>query len=927
MGQDDAARSDVDSPEARVGASIRGKWRIDRLLGVGGMACVYEATHANGRKAALKILHPELARDAGVRDRFLREGQIGNKIPHPARVEVLDHDTTDAGEPFLVMELLNGETLDQLWKRNDRKIPVALALGFAEQLLDFLSALHGVGIVHRDLKPANVFVCEADAGEKIGRVKVLDYGIAQLREGNQEHTRAGTALGTPSYMSPEQARGLGDKLDGRADIFSVGAMLQALITGQRLHQGRSNDEALILAATQPAPSIARIDATLPPTVIALVDKALQWDRRNRYENAAAMREAVIGALDDIDRPSIVLRAGVESYEAAMPGAVTGVPSTRISTPPDEPTLVRLRAWFKSLERLLAIVRQYGWTHPETERRLRQIFEETLAIQAECADGVRFTVHPYSLSFGVGASDAWEPTAPFDGVPYMLFESGLRQVRIALGVTEPELRAFFELLVLDPARDIAPEDDLATMLWELGLPHVHTESIDAFVDGDAEQREQFYAQSDPLEKLATHAARAARAEARAMAVSTERAALGGGNDPVASTLGIDRTHLLALGAQLNVPTARWMERYVDALADAYVESKRAGDVRSMLEALHMSIADLVATKHPRTATSLHAGLMDVLSSRAPPTELEAMRAEATTAMFGGDTLRALLANLAAAPRATPERTTMVEEASPMFDHLAASEMSRVIDALVAAYAPASTSAAASGVEELRAPMLKYVDRCLDGNAQLVAGRLPECGPDLSREILAILGRRQTADAATALADVAASSDLALRVAAIAQRADTPEKLRQELGALAEHARLDVRIAALRAIATHHVRDLGPTIVRRIEDATFDGIPLEERRALLDVLFALNAARAESIAVAILSQRAVLRSEGREQSRLVAAKMLADLGRTKSALDALNEMAKGWWGSSSDLRTLATEGARAVAARIEEAGRTGTSGGGR
>src|SRR5205823_5263468 len=160
--------------------------------------------------------------------------------------------------------------------------------------------------------------------------------------------------------------------------------------------------------------IARIDANLPPAVIALVDKALQWDRRNRFENAAAMREAVLRALGDLDRPSISARG------APPPDAVTtSAPGARASIPPDEPTLVKLRGWFRTLERLLTVVRQYGWSHPETERRLRQIFEETLAIHTDSPDGVRWTVHPYSLAFG--DHDAWEPAPPFDGVPYPLFE--------------------------------------------------------------------------------------------------------------------------------------------------------------------------------------------------------------------------------------------------------------------------------------------------------------------------------------------------------------------------------------------------------------------------------------------------------------------------------------------------------------------------
>jgi len=217
---------------ARVGQTIQKKWRLDGLLGTGGMAAVYAATHRNGSRAALKIMHRELSSDPVIRDRFLREGYVANKVDHTGRVAILDDDITEHDEPFLVMELLDGETVQQLWKRKGRRLQIPEALWIASEVLDTLSAFHAQGVVHRDLKPANVFMT------KDGQVKLLDYGVARLHTADMEHTRAGTALGTPSFMAPEQAMGLTDAIDGRADVFSMGATLYALLSGQRLHQGR-----------------------------------------------------------------------------------------------------------------------------------------------------------------------------------------------------------------------------------------------------------------------------------------------------------------------------------------------------------------------------------------------------------------------------------------------------------------------------------------------------------------------------------------------------------------------------------------------------------------------------------------------------------------------------------------------------------------
>ena len=269
----------------RLGQWIRRKYCLESLLGVGGMATVYAARHRNGSRAALKILHAEFAREEGVKTRFLREGYVANKVNHPGVVRIQDDDETEQGEPYLVMELLTGLTLQQLWKRRKRKVPPGEALHICAEVLDTLVPFHEISIIHRDLKPANIFICDS------GRIKLLDFGVAQMREAGEALTRAGTALGTPSFMSPEQAMGKSDQLDGRSDVFAIGATLYAILGGKRLHHGKSDNEAFILAATQPAPSLARVAPELPVEVIALVDRALQWDRRKRFRTAAEFRDA------------------------------------------------------------------------------------------------------------------------------------------------------------------------------------------------------------------------------------------------------------------------------------------------------------------------------------------------------------------------------------------------------------------------------------------------------------------------------------------------------------------------------------------------------------------------------------------------------------------------------------------------------------
>ena len=281
----------TDRAEARIGTLLRGKWRLERIVGVGGMATVFAATHRNKSRVAIKILHPELAIDAEVTARFLREGYVANAVDHPGTAKVIDDDVTDDGAPFLVMELLQGETLDARLERKGR-LDTAEVLAVANQILDVLEAAHERGVVHRDLKPENLFLTRE------GELKILDFGIARLRELTPDgsSTRAGSLLGTPAFMAPEQARGRWDDVDARTDIWAVGATMFSLLTGRHVHEAETVQEQLIKSATVAAPSLAEVLPSASEAVVALVDRSLAFDRMKRFDNARDMRLALLGAV-------------------------------------------------------------------------------------------------------------------------------------------------------------------------------------------------------------------------------------------------------------------------------------------------------------------------------------------------------------------------------------------------------------------------------------------------------------------------------------------------------------------------------------------------------------------------------------------------------------------------------------------------------
>ena len=277
----------VRNARARIGTVLKKKWHLDQLLGVGGMAAVYAATHRNKKRVAIKMLHAELSQDEAIRKRFLREGYIANSVAQRGAVAVDYDDVTEDGLAFLVMELLDGETIEHRWRRKDRSLSPHEALSLVDQLLDTLSAAHGRGIVHRDLKPENMFLT------RDGTVKVLDFGIARVRElSTPLTTLAGSAMGTPAFMAPEQARGRWQDVDGRTDLWAVGATLYTLITGKFVHAGENAQETLALAATRPARSIAERRPELHPSLIAFVDKALSYDMAARFPDAATMQHVL-----------------------------------------------------------------------------------------------------------------------------------------------------------------------------------------------------------------------------------------------------------------------------------------------------------------------------------------------------------------------------------------------------------------------------------------------------------------------------------------------------------------------------------------------------------------------------------------------------------------------------------------------------------
>lgn len=602
----------------RVGALVRGKWRIDALLGLGGMATVYAATHRNGQRAALKIMHQVFARDAEVVDRFLGEGYVANKIGHASCVRVLDDDVTEDGEPFLVMELLEGETVRDRWRHTGKRLPLADVLHIAERLLDCLSACHAAGVVHRDLKPANVYVTSA------GDIKLLDFGVALLRDSGG--AAAGQALGTPAYMAPEQAMGLADKIDHRVDIFSVGALIYALSSGRRVHRAKTEQEGLKLAATARAQSLAEVAPDMPSDVVALVDRALSFEPSERFPDAASMQRAVAEAAA---RLTNVASSPAPSSSQPDDDDDDHTPVQEVLSP-DDPRAIAARdaiaALGEAINRACLLGRDDFATQAAVEKAAASV-----VMTVEREGSLVVTVRPAALL--TSGLVAWAPTDGVERVPRDLFAAGVRVLRLTRGVSAADVRALCNALSFKT--DLAANEDAAVLLASAALGGVRVESASSFSLGTARERDEIATEREALETLASAAQRwyAFRRADKSLRAPRH-----------ASAVAFDDALKAACLSLVDPPSRSLRQRQLDLIAAAILEAGKRGEIAPVLGALRKSAAR--AMDEHRLAAVLDAarGLAARLADAVGPTTAPKLEAAVMSAMFGKEALVSALANL-------------------------------------------------------------------------------------------------------------------------------------------------------------------------------------------------------------------------------------------------------------------------------------------
>jgi len=944
----------------RVGRLISGKWRLDALIGVGGMAAVYMATHRNGNLAAVKILHEEVSLNQEVRERFLREAYIANKVNHPGTVKVLDDDRDELGAPYIVMELLTGETVEGRAQRSGGRLSVDETLDILDRSLAVLEAAHAQAIVHRDLKPENLFITDQ------GQLKVLDFGIARLREENQQRrTQTGLVMGTPAFMAPEQAMGRWNDVDLRTDLWAMSATAFTLLTGLPVHEAETAGEMLIAAATRPARSLARVFPQAPFPLVALVDRGLSYERDNRYPDAqtfraelAKIRSSVAAEGAEISRQDLpqkpLIPATMLGKSVAQPliasafdtVADDGEDETVDTFDPSGATdqeIANMAKVFSLLERALSATKQYAPEHPEVKRRFDEVFRELASALMTCEVALAWDLTPYS--FGARDQVIWEPEAPWNRIPYQLFADGVRMMGFAPGLDLPEFVRWTQLVTMDPVTDFAPEDDLVTMLWDENFEHVFFQAIDSFAEGNQDQRARYEAEraqviagahidhraelnkavasekkpgpkgkaqaagEDVQSKgrelfrlLAKNDTTDAEAAARVANLNITEASSEG---ETASALQVDNTALTLLAARMEVDVAAVSERFIAVTAEAFVVSARMGRSAAVTAPLRRAI-DSLGSAAPAKAVEMILELRDAINVDGKDLDTESLRQTMTTEILSAPTLLAML------------------QAGEQLQGDAKADYLKGVTRVLGCLQPQHFDSALAYLEkaspgELRDLIMSYLERTGRGHEAKIGALFPKVDVDLGLALVRLLSQLETQQAKDAIGMASQSPHALVRIEALGHiEGASGSRLRLEIKKLLDDTDAGVRLAALQAMETHNIVIAGAFLVLRIQQPDFSKLPLPERKQALQALSKLRPKRCEEVCIELLSETSLLRSRSRDETRELAAQYLGELASSDAALFLLEGTAKSSaFRNSKRVRDAAQAALDRLKARAQEA----------
>ena len=864
---------------------------------MGGMAGIFEATGPKGRPVAIKLMRLDVDHQEVIRDRFNLEVEIAERVQHDHLIKTFDRGLSANNEPFLVMELLDGQTVEEFWKENDRKLPFITALRIVRDILKPLGACHREGIVHRDIKPSNLYL----AG---GKAILFDFGVAKVRWAKDSVAVRGAILGTPAYMAPEQAMGVKD-LDPRTDIFAVGATLFSLISGDRVNDGETADESFIIAATTPARSLAAVAPDVPVDVIQLTNKALAWERRDRFDTADEMGAAIDALLA---REAQLVREQKERsrHSDFLVQSSLGESLEDVEL---DPIAVLLISFFQHLERLFRSVRAYGWGHSHTVRshsmlfeHLGRVFQEareeghhelTLRVTPNCIESLRVPI--------------WEPQPPFDDIPYNLFSSGFRTIRFLPEVSEGEILELLKLLLLDPTEDMEAEDDLATLLTERNLENVVVELVspleniallegydtfEATLQAIQQEADQTIEELDTGDHRGVLNERSLRAEAEGMSVSVTRDLDLSSHERVRLLI----QGQLREGEEPEFSDPEWWTRLPWILGRALSDADTAGDPELVLTPMFELVGRWIDLGRFEALALLYRDL----SGAAEPKQ----RTTLAVRVFGSERLQLLIEGLGRVESFEVAETTAAVR--QLLEDLIDRGLPAVLDSLPTVSSP-----------KLLAVLLDYLHRYYAQSEPRVHSLLRTESPGLVLALLDLVTRQSRERAISALRHATRYPDRPVWVSALGRRVDLgDDKVEDDIAHRLESDEEDDRTELLALIADRSVKAIEAYVTTRIDDNSFHSLSEHERSCLFNALHSINPAAAEELAIGLAKGQRIITNANRERTRGIAIQFLGGVGQSEACVTALERASRSRWGASKNVRKLAADALEMVASRRED-----------
>jgi len=609
-----------------------------------------------------------------------------------------------------------------------------------------------------------------------------------------------------------------------------------------------------------------------------------------------------------------------------PGLSSSLVNADLELEKDE--LESLRELFNLMEKVLVSKKQYEAEHPETLRRIQEMENFLLDAMDRHEYGLMWKISPYA--FKTTDEILWEPEAPYDLIPYQLFADGIRIMAVRPGVDTSEFRKFFKIITLDRAKEMSPEDDFVTLLWETDFENIEFEAIDTFAEGDQEQRANFEkaklnivrmaemetpadvencwndarqgmadGSGDLGRKTKTIMGTLSSGESTDLEAAVQASAFGEAAnrekkpDQFSRLLRSDENTLRVIAAQIERGSGKMGDRFAVAAGEAYMAYEKKGRGEVVTRSLRMAVDGLVE-EQPLAAVEMVRLLCEAIDVPGNQEEAEHYRAKIAGTLISKELMQKLL-------ESATQQGEMEKPAKGSEEDFARG-LGIILGFIDATYVPLVAETLGS-VEPgpVFEQLVAYIKKYAEGNEEFLGNLIPTADLKLALDLIHILKEIGTEAAMNAMIYATKSEHPVVRIEALGNlEGESSQKVTEELKNLLQDKNVKIRLAALEAIEKHNVYVAGPYLARRLVSTDFRQVSIAEKRQAFSTVAALSPGRTQVICLDILNDTHLISAEGFEEIRACAAEALGRIGKGPQVVKTLEKMSKSRWKNSEKVR---------------------------